>query len=151
MKKFRFRLDRLLDLRSRKEREQAEVFGRALRDESASREALEQAQERLGTAREQAAPEPGRVTSAGVLNNLGLTVAAATSHADAAAASQDDAERALAAERARWEATQRDRRVIERLREKRFEDWTRELGQKEQQEMDGLALDRHRRQQEEQG
>jgi flagellar protein FliJ len=149
MTKFRFRLERLLDLRSRKERQQAETLGRALRDETASREALEQAQERLGAAREQAAPEPGHVTSAGTLRNLGLTVAAAMTRRDAAAVSQGEAEQALDAERERYEAAQRDRRVIERLREKRLEDWTRETGRKEQQEMDGLALDRHRRQQEE--
>jgi flagellar protein FliJ len=147
--RFPFRLDRLLDLRSRKERQQAEVLGRALREENARREALEQAQARLGEAREQAAPEPGRVSPAGALHNLGLTIAAAQTQRDAAAKSQGEAEVTLAAERERYEATQRDRRVIERLREKRLEDWTREEGRKDQQEMDGLALDRHRRRQEE--
>lgn len=151
MSRFPFRLDRLLDLRARKERQQAEVLGRALREQVARREALEQAQERLGEAREQAAPGPGRVSPAGTLHNLGLTVAAAVDQRDVAAASQVEAEATLAAERERYEATQRDRRVIERLREKRFEDWTREEGRKEQQELDGLAIDRHRRQQEEQG
>ena len=149
MTTFRFRLDRLLDLRSRKERQQAEMLGRALRDETASREALEQAQARLGAAREQAAPEPGRLTVAGTLRNLGLTVAAAMTRRDAAAVSQSEAESALETERERYEAAQRDRRVIERLREQRLEDWTRETDRKEQQEMDGLALDRHRRQREE--
>jgi flagellar FliJ protein len=149
MTKFRFRLDRLLDLRSRKERQQAETLGRALRDENAKREALEQAQERLGTAREQAVPEPGHLTAAGTLHNLGLTVAAAMTRRDAAAVSQSEAEKALESERERYEAAQRDRRVIERLREKRLEDWTRDTDRKEQQELDGLALDRHRRKQEE--
>ena len=151
MKKFSFRLDRLLDLRSLKEREQAAVLGRALQDETASREALENAQERLGEAREQAAPGPGRVSAAGTLHNLGLTVAAAATQRDEAAVSQGDAERTLEAERDRYEATQRDRRVVERLRENRLEDWTREAGRKEQQETDGVALDRHRRRKEEQG
>lgn len=150
MTRFPFRLDRLLDLRSRKEREQGEVLGRALRDEAAQREALERAQSQLGEAQQQASPEQGHVSLAGVLRNLGLTVTAAETQRDSAELSRDAAVQQVDAERERYAVAQRDRRVIERLREKRLDDWTREQGRKEQQEMDGLALDRHRRQQEEQ-
>ncbi len=150
MTRFPFRLDRLLSLRSRKEREQGEVLGRALRDEAARCEALEQAQAQLGHAQQQATPGQGDVLLAGVLRNLGLTVTAAETQRDSAAGSRDAAVLQVEAERERYTTAQRDRRVIERLREKRLEDWTREQGRKEQQEMDGLALDRHRRQQEEQ-
>jgi flagellar FliJ protein len=138
-------LDRLLDLRSRAERERAEALGRAQRDENARRQALEQAQAHLGAAQRQAAGEPGRVAPAGALRNLGLTVDAAARERDTAAASQTEAERAVETERTRYVDAQRDRRVVERLREKRYEDWTLETERKEQQEMDGLALDRHRR------
>ena len=150
MTRFPFRLDRLLDLRARKEREQGEVLGRALRDETARREALEQAQAQLDHAQQQASPRQGHVSLAGVLRNLGLTVTAAETQRDSSAVSRDEAIQQVDAERERYASAQRDRRVIERLREKRLEDWTREQGRKEQQEMDGLALDRHRRQQEEQ-
>ena len=147
MTRFPFRLDRLLDLRSRKEREQAEHLGRALRDETARRDELDQAQTQLGAAQRQAAPQPGGVSLAGELRNLGLTVTAAEHQRDSAAVSSAEAELLTGAERQRYETAQRDRSVIERLREKRLEDWTREQNRKEQQEMDGLALDRHRRQQ----
>lgn len=149
MTRFRFRLDRLLDLRSRRERERAEALGRALRDETARRQASEQAQAQLGAAQEQASAELKRVTPAGAINNLGLTLAAAARQREAAATSQTEAERVVEDERIRLDAAKRDRRVVERLREKRLEDWTIETGRKEQQEIDGLALDRHRRQQEE--
>jgi len=149
MTRFKFRLDRLLDLRSRKEREQAEALGRAMREEHERREALDDAQARLGAAQEQATATPGHVTLAGALRNLGLTVAAALRERDVAEVSATEAETVVDAERTRYESAQRDRRVIERLREKRYEDWTREAGRKEQQEMDGLALERHRRKQEE--
>jgi flagellar FliJ protein len=148
MTRFPFRLERLLDLRSRKEREQAEALGCAVRDEAARRAALAQAQAQLGAAQAQAAQAPGGVSLAGVLRNFGLTVTAAETQRDSAAERTAEAGQQVDAERDRYTSAQRDRRVIERLREKRFEDWTREEGRKEQQDMDGLALDRHRRKQE---
>jgi len=147
--KFPFRLDRLLDLRHRREQERAEALGRAMRDEAERREAEETAEERLRASREQAQPQTGAAQPAGALRNLGLAIQAAAQHADHAAASREEAERAVEGERALYQEARRDRRVIERMREKRYEDWTREAGRTEQREMDGLALDRHTRKQEE--
>jgi len=147
-RKFPFRLDRLLDLRHRSEKERAEALGRALRDEAERREAMERAEARLRESRDQAQPRAGAARPAGTLHNLGLTIAAAAQHADAAAASREAAERAVAGERVRYQEARRDRRVIERMREKRCEDWIREADRTEQREIDDVALDRHVRKEE---
>jgi flagellar export protein FliJ len=83
-----------------------------------------------------------------VLKNMGLAVSAAAHERDSAAASQVEAEHAVETERTRYREARRDRRVIERMREKRYEDWTREADRTEQREMDGVAIDRHHRREE---
>jgi flagellar FliJ protein len=147
-RKFPFRLERLLDLKHRREKERAEALGRAMRDEAARREAMQRAEERLAESREQAQPPAGTTQPAGTLRNLGLTIAAAAQHVDAATTAQEEAGRALEGERQRYQEARRDRRVIERMREKRYEDWTREADRTEQREIDGVALDRHVRREE---
>jgi len=147
-RKFPFRLDRLLDLRHRTEKERAEALGRAAREEAERRDAKERAEVRLRDSREQAMPAAGAAQPAGALRNLGLAITAAAQHADATAAASDEARRALEGERHRYQEARRDRRVIERMREKRYEDWTREADRTEQREIDGLALDRHVRREE---
>ncbi|MDM7917157.1 MAG: hypothetical protein QUU85_18090, partial [Candidatus Eisenbacteria bacterium] len=85
MRRFVFRLDRVLDLRQREEKERARELGRALRAERSRKEALEEAEEKLGRCGEQISEtaEAG-VTQAGVLHNLDLAIKAAAGEVEAA-------------------------------------------------------------------
>lgn len=143
MKRFVFRLERLLQLRSRTERERAQELCRALHEEESRRSVLDEAAARLGRVGEQLAGTPEEVAAAGTLRNLGLTVEVAAGDMEAAAESHREALESVAAEQARYGEARRERRVVERLRENRKTVWDGDAVREEQKEHDGLA--RHRR------
>jgi flagellar export protein FliJ len=139
VKRFVFRLERLLQFRARAEREQAQVLGLALREEEGRRDAMEQAADRLGRIGEQLAEGSASITSAGTLCNLGLTVKAAVGEIEAAERSHREALDKVETEQERYGVARKERRVVERLREHRQETWTADFKRYEQQEQDGLA------------
>jgi flagellar FliJ protein len=139
MKPFTFRLERILALRARAERERARDLGEALRDEEARRTALREAVARLRRCGEQAQATAGEVTTAGALHAIGLTVKAVADDLEAAADSHRAAEAALTAETERFGEARRDRRVVERLRERREAAWDLDAARHEQKECDNLA------------
>ncbi len=142
MKGFRFRLERVLRLRSRAEREQAQVYGEAMRAEEARRLALAQAAERLERCGEQVSTALDGQCTAGALTNFQLVMDAASQGLDSAERSHRDALEQMQVEHERLGQARRERRVVERLREKRQEAWTQETSREEQRELDGVA--RHR-------
>ena len=143
MSAFIFRLERLLQLRSKAERERAQALGRALRHEEAQRQALEEAAERLDRCGDQIADVLGGVAPAGALTNLGLTVAAAGRRVDSAEDSHREALDQMHVERERFGQARMERRVVERLKEKRHADWSQETARVEQKETDSVAHNRH--------
>jgi flagellar protein FliJ len=142
MKRFTFRLDRVLKLRSRLEREQARALAGALREEEARRARLEAAAARLGRSCEHVAGAAGQVAPAGTLRNLGLAMNAAAESVRAAEETHRAAVDSLQTEMDKFGEARRDRRVVERLRERRHEAWEVESSRHEQKEMDGIARDR---------
>ena len=140
---FRFRLERLLQLRSRTEQERAAELGAALRDEEVQQAALEAAVARLGRVGEQILENSERVTTAGVLRNQGLTLEAAARQIEEAECSHDEAVEAVEDRQERYGEARKDRRVIERLRERRLAAWETETQREEQKETDGIARRRH--------
>jgi flagellar export protein FliJ len=142
MKSFFFRLERILRLRSRAEREQAQAVGQALRAEQARREALEQAAARLERCADQVSDALDATCPAGALTNLGLVIEAANRVVDSAACSHRDAVDRVRIEKDLLGRARMERRVVERLREKRHESWSRETSRDEQSEMDGVARGR---------
>jgi len=139
MKRFRFGLERLLQLRQRRERERAQALGEALREEEDQREVRDAATEQLGRIGEQLAGGSAAITSAGALRNLGLTVEAAVDQVEAAERSHRESLERLQREQEQYGEARRERRVVERLREHRREAWGEDLKRDEQQEQDGLA------------
>jgi flagellar FliJ protein len=142
MKRFRFRLERLLDLRSRAEREQARAYAQAIREEEEQRRVREAARDRLERCGEELAGATGGLTNAGTLRNLDLTVRAAANELEAAAESHEAAQDDLRTEADRFGEARKERRVVERLRERRRGDWEKQSGQDEQRECDALAQQR---------
>lgn len=141
---FRFSLQRVLELRRMREQaraiELAEAQGRA-------REALE-ACDRLAAARERVPLATAATTvsrPAGDLQGYAGVAELIGEHL------RHSLERAAAAEReaadslARFEESLRDRRVLDRLRERQHTDWLVEERRTDTQAMDALALTRHLR------
>ena len=142
MKGFVFRLERLLELRSTVERERAQALGQAMRKEEARRQALDEASEQLGNCGEQMADVLDGVATAGTLTNLRLAIEAALRQVDSAAVSHRAAVDQMQRERELFSQARVERRVVERLREKRRAAWTEEASRVEQSEMDSVARNR---------
>ena len=144
MTRFRFRLDRVLQLRARAEREQARALGDALREEAKRAEQVRDAESSLERSAEQIA-EAGRTElPAGVLANLGFARHVAQVKCDVAKEDLDEAGRKVEEERGQFDEKRRDRRTIERLREQRHDEWQLDQSRQEQKETDGLNSGRSR-------
>jgi flagellar export protein FliJ len=142
MRGFVFRLERLLQLRSSAERERAQALGQAMRAEETQRLALEEASERLGNCGDQIAGVLDSVAPAGALTNLRLAIEAAMRQVDSAALSHQAALDQMQQERELFSQARVERRVVERLREKRHAAWTEEASRVEQSEQDSIARNR---------
>jgi flagellar FliJ protein len=140
--RFVFGLARVLRLRAGIERERARDLGRVVREAEARREEAERAAERLARCGEQVSPGAGGVAPAGVLHNLRLSVDAAAGVLERATASHAEAEQAVAREQERFREARREKEVLERLRERRREDWRQEVSRGEQKELDEIARNR---------
>ena len=143
MKRFTFRLERLRELRERAEREQAAVLGAAMRDEQRERDELRRAQSEFERIGEQAGEAAVRQTMpAGTLGNLGLARDAAGVRIDAAAEAVKQAQVRVEEEQGRYGERRRDRKVVEMLKEKRFDTWKEDVSRAEQKDIDDVALRR---------
>lgn len=143
MKGFHFRLDRILDLRAKTEKDRARHLRDAMLDERTRRRSLEEAAARLDRCAEQIMGAGSTVTTAGTMQNLGLTMKAAAGQVEVADASHQTAEETVRAEQEMFTEARKDRRVVERLREKRHGEWSVESSKFEQRQLDEIA--HHRR------
>lgn len=142
MNPFVFRLERLLHLRLRAEREKAKVLGQAVREEIESRRQVETATTDLGRCGEQVEEVSRGVARAGTLQNLALAVKAAAQRLQVAADSHQAAIKEVEVAQERFGEARQQRRVIERLREHRHEAWTQEVTREEQKDHDDSAINR---------
>jgi flagellar FliJ protein len=133
---FRFRLERVLQLRERAEREQARALGEALREEARRERERREAEARLARAADQIAGAQSRELPAGSLANLSLARDAAESGVDAARSDVEEAAQRVAEERERFDERRRDRRTVEKLREHRKGEWQLERSRSEQKASD---------------
>ncbi len=143
MKGFQFRLDRILDLRAKTEKERARLLRDAMLAEIVRRRSLEEAEARLDRCALQIAGAGAIVTTAGTMQNLGLTINAAAGEVEVAETSHQSAEEVVRVEQEMFHEARKDRRVVERLREKRHEEWSVESSRLEQSQLD--AISHHRR------
>ncbi len=139
MKRFTFRLERLLQIRESAEKEQARALGLAMRDEETQRQAALDGQGRLEEARTQVVASRGRPTLAGTMQNLELAVEQLALQSRALDEAHAKSLERVETERHRFEEAHMAKRVIERLREQRRETWTLELARYEQNLSDETA------------
>jgi flagellar export protein FliJ len=142
---FFFRLEQLFQLRTKMEQQRAKALARAVREEQERRAAVEAANARLERCGDQLAT-PG-VATAGALRNLGLTVEAAARQLEQANGAHRAAQDAVGEHELQFGEARRDRRVIERLRERRQAAFEVERSRAEQKEIDGHATQKHARDQ----
>lgn len=139
---FRFRLQRLLDLREKREQELARQLASAQRDanaEAAQRDAL--ATLRDASAAHVAAQAAGQAT-VGELASLQYTVSQLGEHVEAAAQRTDAAQEIVAARSAELSGAVQDRQVLDRLRDRRLEQQRAADQHAERSQMDAVALSR---------
>ena len=142
MKRFAFRLERLLQLREATELERARQLGEARREEELRREAVMASEARLIEARAQCETAPRGLSQAGTRRNRELAMdALATSYQQLSETHEQSLER-LEAERHHFEQARMARRVIERLREHRRVAWGLEHSRYEQRVSDETAAQR---------
>jgi flagellar FliJ protein len=132
MKRFTFRLERLLHLREAAEKERARQLGDAIRDEEQRRADLQASQDRLAEAREQRASMPPELSQAGTLTNLELSIDRLAGETRSLEDNHGESVARVEAERTRFEQARVARRVIERLREHRREAWGVEANRQDQ-------------------
>lgn len=142
MKRFSFRLERVLQLREAAEREQARALADAVRAEEEHRARVLEAEARLSEARTQFRQTPRELSQAGTLQNLELAIEALALQQRDLAGNHEEALARLEAERHQFEQARMARRVIERLREQRREAWGEELSRHEQALSDEVGLQR---------
>lgn len=144
MKRFVFRLQRVLELRAEAERACAGALAQALAAETERRRVLATTSEHQAHVDATRTPAPGQILHAGTLHHLHLTAEAAASHVDAASASLDRAREDVDQERERYQDAAVERKALERLRERRHDTWKGEVARTERHVLDEVALRTHR-------
>lgn len=139
MKRFSFRLERLLQIREAAEEEKARLLGVALQEEEAAQLALNAGQAKLGEAREQLARISQAPAQAGLLRNLELSVEQLTQQVQLLHDARGKATALVEVARAAFEEARMAKRVIERLKDQRREAWVQELARYEQSLSDETA------------
>lgn len=145
MSAFRFKLDPVLALRERQEKESAVGLARARQDQDAAKQARSDLEAAVEAGRSLLIRAHGAGGPAGHLQNLALVVGSVGDrlrHADEACVEAD--ERVVESMKEFHQAFQR-RRTMEQLRAKRLEEWQSEQARGEQKTMDEVALTRHGR------
>lgn len=139
MKRFAYRLERLLGIRVSREREQARALGVALQEEEHRRARSEEDKARCDAARRQVEVLPAGSLRAGMLVHLGKTVSRFSERTEAAEAALREASRQSGLERDKYTQARKDRRVLERLKERRHSEWMGDNSRAEQAAIDEVA------------
>ncbi|CAN5239077.1 hypothetical protein BH09GEM1_BH09GEM1_12270 [soil metagenome] len=142
MSPFRFRLQRILELRTKQEQSLAEELGRALERSTqahgahASLDAV-----RKASAEQFAAAHSGRVT-VGQMQNLGYVIEQLDEYLTIAGSAAQDAAAKAEGARADLVAAHQARRTLDRLRDRRLAEWTSAASREDQNTTDDFSLTR---------
>ena len=136
MKRFRFSLEKVLRLRSQETEQAKRALGKALADEAAARSAAAEARLVLGQRTEEAATAERVGMTAFEFASLRTFLTFLQRQLEAAEAELNEA--ILITQRRRVEllAVRRREKALEKLRERRFEQYRQESLQEEQKELD---------------
>ncbi len=140
--KFPFRLERLLQLRVSAERQQARVLRDAVEYEERERLERDACAARRSDAERQKAELAPTTPRAGILMNLQRAVDASAERTETAEMAYQEALVRVQTARGHYRHARQQRRVLERLRERRSAEWTYEASRHEQAADDEIAARR---------
>ncbi|MEP6733522.1 MAG: flagellar export protein FliJ [bacterium] len=140
MSAFRFRLQRVLELKTRQEHELAETLARALDRASAASDAQKSLDAVRQASAEQFSAAHGGGVTAGQMQNIGFLIEWIDEHLSHASTLVSDA--ATQAESAREDLliAHQARRTLDRLRDRRLEEWSVAASRHDQKTTDEFAL-----------
>ncbi|MHB1223543.1 MAG: flagellar export protein FliJ [Gemmatimonadaceae bacterium] len=139
---FKFRLQRLLDLRAAREREKSVEMVRAEAECEEMRARLTDLRSAREDGRTRLLAPAGSRGTIGQLRNLAFIVEQLDRQVDSAATAMSVAEGAAAVVRQDLNAAHVERRVLDRLRDRHAADWRDAESQADRQTMDSIALSR---------
>lgn len=139
MKRFRFRLDRVLQLRENAEDEAARAVAAARSDAEAAAAEASAAERALLHAVAQAS-EMAQATTAGVLAVMRFSLENARTRTRLAAEARLQAEQQLERALAAWQVARADRQALDKLKTQRHEAWVADANRAEQADIDDVAL-----------
>lgn len=145
---FRFRLQRVLELREKREQAQAIQLAKAEETASAARSTRDELQALHAASRAQITSAHRTEPTVGHLNHLGYVLSELDQRLGQASQVVTKAEGVVSEARVSLEEAARDRRVLDRLKEKHTDAFRTEASHRDRVEMDEVALARFTRQRE---
>ena len=142
---FRFRLQRVLELREQREQARARELASAQDAADLARQAQDALAAAHASSRAEIASAQQELPRVGHLQGLGLTLDALEARLEQATASVHTAEDTVAQAHLALAEAARDRRILDRLKEKHVEGWRAEEAQRDRVLMDEIALGRFSR------
>ncbi len=139
---FKFPLQRLLDLKAKKEQEMARQLAGARRDADAERVVRDSLAATHANACRHIANAASEQPTVGQLVSLSYTLAQLSERVTAADERAAAADKVVDARHVELTAAVRDRQVLDRLRDKRLENHRSEENARDRQAMDAIALSR---------
>jgi flagellar FliJ protein len=142
MSRFKFRLQRLLDLRHKKENEAASALGAARNISEVAQQKEQDLEDRRDATRQELLPAAGQTVRVAHLHEVAFLVRALDERVQDAHKASVAAERSVQEKMGELSEAMRDRRVLDRLKGRRTEEWRTEDARQEREVMDAIARDR---------
>jgi flagellar protein FliJ len=143
---FRFRLQRVLELREKAEQAQAIELAKAEETASVARQQRDDLQAMRAASRDQLSSAHSAAPTVGHLHHLGFVLNALDERLGHATQSLQSAEGVVSTARVSLEAAARDRRVMDRLKDKHEDQHRAQESHRDRVTMDEIALARFTRQ-----
>jgi flagellar export protein FliJ len=145
MSEFRFRLQKVLELRERLANESATRLAAARTEADRAMSLMKELEQARARGVEKAGETMNGNTSAGELQRIALLIEQLDEHLEAAETAHREAGEKVTDLAGAFERAFTERQVIERLRERKLADWRETEGRADQATMDAVALTRHTR------
>jgi flagellar FliJ protein len=142
MSRFKFRLQRLLDLRQKKENEAAAAVASARGQAELAEQRERELEARRDATRQEMLPAAGQTVRVADLHEVAFLVKALEDRVQDAKQATIAAERSVQEKVGELGAAMRDRRILDRLKERRSEEWRVEDARLERDVMDSIARTR---------
>jgi len=145
MNAFRFPLQKVLELREETERQSAADLAAARREADDARRAREDLEAVRRSSQARLAKAHGAGGAAGHLQNLSFVIGRVERQIDEANTACQEADEHVVDRMKSYRAAHTQRKTMDQLRERKFEQWQSDSARHEQRIMDEVAVNRHAR------